>query len=147
MLYFAAQYSFPYVKKRICVVKQRVQELSPIEVALDEMQMRVTELEEVVFMKPTDIKKLQLRLQVSIEVNAFIHSSAFSNLLRIVFSEYLYPICFTLYSANNNNNVSRGWGEGVILIHPRGLDVNIQPLYSRLSTRDEESHPTRGSSI
>jgi hypothetical protein len=88
MLYFAAQYSFPYVKKRIRVVKQRVQELSPIEVALDEMQMRVTELEEVVFMKPTDIKKLQLRLQVSIEVNAFIHSSAFSNLLRIVFSEY-----------------------------------------------------------
>jgi hypothetical protein len=46
------------------VVKQQVQELSPIEVALDEMQMRVNELEEVVFMKPTDAKKLQLRLQV-----------------------------------------------------------------------------------
>jgi hypothetical protein len=55
------------VKKRIRVVKYRVQELSPIEVALDEMQMRVTELEEVVFMKPTDAKKLQLRLQVGIE--------------------------------------------------------------------------------
>jgi len=48
-------------------VKHRVQELSPIEVALDEMQMRVTELEEVVFMKPTDAKKLQLRLQVGTE--------------------------------------------------------------------------------
>jgi len=48
-------------------VKLRVQELSPIEVALDEMQMRVTELEEVVFMKPTDAKKLQLRLQVGTE--------------------------------------------------------------------------------
>jgi len=67
LLVFIAQYSFPYVKKRIRVVKHRVQELSPIEVALDEMQMRVTELEEVVFMKPTDAKKLQLRLQVGTE--------------------------------------------------------------------------------
>jgi hypothetical protein len=67
LLVFIAQYSFPYVKKRIRVVKHRVLELSPIEVALDEMQMRVTELEEVVFMKPTDAKKLQLRLQVGTE--------------------------------------------------------------------------------
>ncbi|XP_069677062.1 dedicator of cytokinesis protein 9 isoform X2 [Periplaneta americana] len=66
------QYSFPYVKKRIRVVQQRIQELSPIEVALDEMQARVAELEEVVFMKPTDAKKLQLRLQgsVCVQVNA-----------------------------------------------------------------------------
>jgi hypothetical protein len=57
--------------KRICVVKQQLQELSPIEVALDEMQMRVTELEEVVFMKPTDAKKLQLRLQVCAQISKF----------------------------------------------------------------------------
>nr|CAD7194888.1 unnamed protein product [Timema douglasi] len=61
-------YTFPYVKKRIAVVKRRVLELNPIEVALDEMQLRVSELEEVVFSKPTDTKKLQLRLQATQEL-------------------------------------------------------------------------------
>ncbi|KAJ8916213.1 hypothetical protein NQ315_016352 [Exocentrus adspersus] len=56
-------YSFPYVKKRIAVESRRQTELSPIEVAIDEMQVRVAELEDVVFTKPTDAKKLQLRLQ------------------------------------------------------------------------------------
>lgn len=46
--------------------------MSPIEVAIDEMQTRVSELEEVVFTQPTDSKKLQLRLQgsVCVQVNA-----------------------------------------------------------------------------
>lgn len=46
-------------------------ELTPIEVAIDEMQNRVLELEEVV-MPPIDVKKLQLRLQgsVAVQVNA-----------------------------------------------------------------------------
>lgn len=46
-------------------------ELNPIEVAIDEMQTRVHELEEVV-MPPIDVKKLQLRLQgsVAVQVNA-----------------------------------------------------------------------------
>lgn len=39
-------------------------ELTPIEVALDEMRQRVAELEEVVFLQPPDAKKLQLKLQV-----------------------------------------------------------------------------------
>ncbi|KAI4466055.1 dedicator of cytokinesis dock [Holotrichia oblita] len=66
------EYSFPYVKKRIQVVSKRTVELSPIEVAIDEMQTRVSELEEVVFTQPTDSKKLQLRLQgsVCVQVNA-----------------------------------------------------------------------------
>lgn len=93
LLNFAAHYSFPYVKKRICVVKQRVHELSPIEVALDEMQMRVTELEEVVFMKPTDAKKLQLRLQVGAEINTH----------RSWFLEFSYPIVRTFYGTSNSN--------------------------------------------
>lgn len=67
-----AQYSFPYVKKRILVISKRTTELSPIEVAIDEMQTRVAELEDVVFSQPTDVKKLQLRLQgsVCVQVNA-----------------------------------------------------------------------------
>jgi len=49
-----------------------VYELSPIEVALDEMQIKVAEIEEVVLAQPTDAKKLQLRLQgsVCVQVNA-----------------------------------------------------------------------------
>lgn len=51
---------------------RRTQELSPIEVAIDEMSQRVSELEDVVFTEPTDVKKLQLRLQgsVCVQVNA-----------------------------------------------------------------------------
>ncbi|KAI5737707.1 hypothetical protein M8J76_015984 [Diaphorina citri] len=66
------EYSFPYVKKRLKVVSKREIELSPIEVALDEMNQRVAELADVVFTKPTDPKKLQLRLQgsVCVQVNA-----------------------------------------------------------------------------
>lgn len=54
------------------VTSRRTTELSPIEVAIDEMQTRVTELEDVVFTQPTDAKKLQLRLQgsVCVQVNA-----------------------------------------------------------------------------
>ncbi|KAG8197439.1 hypothetical protein JTE90_014923 [Oedothorax gibbosus] len=65
-------YSFPYVKKRIPVFSKEVQVLSPIEVAIDEMLARVNELEEVVRLQPTDLKKLQLKLQgsISVQVNA-----------------------------------------------------------------------------
>lgn len=76
-----AQYSFPYIKKRILVVEKRIMELSPIEVALDEMRQRVQELEDVALIGPTDVKKLQLRLQGSIcvTVNAgpLAYASAF----------------------------------------------------------------------
>lgn len=51
---------------------RRIIELSPIEVAIDEMQIRVAELEDVVFNAQPDAKKLQLRLQgsVCVQVNA-----------------------------------------------------------------------------
>ncbi|XP_046801716.1 dedicator of cytokinesis protein 9 isoform X4 [Lucilia cuprina] len=64
-------YSFPYVLKRIPVKSREIIELSPIEVAIDEMQTKVTELEETI-LPPADVKKLQLRLQgsVAVQVNA-----------------------------------------------------------------------------
>lgn len=52
------------MKKRLRVIDRTEIELTPIEVALDEMNQRVNEMEEVVFSRPTDAKKLQLRLQV-----------------------------------------------------------------------------------
>lgn len=70
-LFPVAQYSFPYVLKRIPVKDKQSIELSPIEVAIDEMNNRVAELEDVV-LPPIDVKKLQLRLQgsVAVTVNA-----------------------------------------------------------------------------
>lgn len=70
MLYIAT-YSFPYVLKRVPIKDKQSIELSPIEVAIDEMQNRVAELEQVV-LPPIDVKKLQLRLQgsVAVQVNA-----------------------------------------------------------------------------
>ena len=67
-LRIAASHSFPYVKKRIQVVYHIDVELSPIEVAIDAMQTKVSEIEEVLDMKKTDLKKLQLKLQGSVSV-------------------------------------------------------------------------------
>lgn len=52
---------FPYVKRRVMVVDRQVEEKSPIEVALLEMESQVAELTEIVNAKVPDIKKLQLR--------------------------------------------------------------------------------------
>lgn len=60
-----AQYSFPYVLKRVAVKDRQIMELSPIEVAIDEMQTKISELEDVVLIQTIDVKKLQLRLQGS----------------------------------------------------------------------------------
>lgn len=71
VLMLAARYSFPYVLKRIPVKSREIIELSPIEVAIDEMQSKVSELEEII-LPPADVKKLQLHLQgsVAVTVNA-----------------------------------------------------------------------------
>ncbi|XP_061183678.1 dedicator of cytokinesis protein 9-like isoform X1 [Saccostrea echinata] len=65
-------HSFPYMKKRIEVVKKTDTVLQPIEVAIDEMQSKVVDIREVVNLSRPDLKKLQLRLQgsVSAQVNA-----------------------------------------------------------------------------
>ena len=42
------------------------EELSPIEVAIDEMKIRVSELDEVVSQRVPDLKRLQLKLQGSV---------------------------------------------------------------------------------
>lgn len=71
-------YHFPYVVKRIPVISKSVQILSPIEVAIDEMESRVKELQDVINYSGRDsgnrpdLKKLQLKLQgsISVQVNA-----------------------------------------------------------------------------
>ncbi|XP_057325532.1 dedicator of cytokinesis protein 9 isoform X5 [Microplitis mediator] len=111
------QYSFPYIKKRIPIIEKKVIELTPIEVALDEMRQRVQELEDVALIAPTDVKKLQLRLQgsVCVTVNAgpLTYASAFLDPalspqypddkvdeLKDVFRDFI-KICYTALQINS----------------------------------------------
>ncbi|GAB5576046.1 dedicator of cytokinesis protein 10 isoform X11 [Prionailurus iriomotensis] len=63
---------FPYVKKRIQVISQSSTELNPIEVAIDEMSKKVSELNQLCTMDEVDMIRLQLKVQgsVSVKVNA-----------------------------------------------------------------------------
>ncbi|XP_043926200.1 dedicator of cytokinesis protein 10 isoform X3 [Protopterus annectens] len=65
-------HTFPYVKKRIEVVNQTSTELNPIEVAIDEMSKKVSELNELCTVDEVDMIRLQLKLHgsVSTKVNA-----------------------------------------------------------------------------
>lgn len=74
--FFSASHTFPYVKKRIEVVEHNEQELSPIEVAIDEIQSKTNDLNEVVRAVTPDVKKLQLNLQgcVSTQVSMTVQS-------------------------------------------------------------------------
>lgn len=80
MYLIAAEYSFPYAKKRIQVTDKKIIELSPIQVALDEMRQRVQELQDVAITSGTaDAKKLQLKLQGSICVTVNAGPLAYAN--------------------------------------------------------------------
>ncbi|XP_034006991.1 dedicator of cytokinesis protein 9 isoform X7 [Trematomus bernacchii] len=63
---------FPYVKKRIAVMYQHQTDLSPIEVAIDEMSVKVAELRLLCSASEVDMIRLQLKLQgsISVQVNA-----------------------------------------------------------------------------
>ncbi|XP_056296692.1 dedicator of cytokinesis protein 10 isoform X4 [Pseudoliparis swirei] len=67
-----ASSSFPYLKKRIQVVEQQSTEMNPIEVAIDEMSRKVSELNQLCNTEEVDMIRLQLKLQgsVSVKVNA-----------------------------------------------------------------------------
>ncbi|XP_077063674.1 dedicator of cytokinesis protein 10 isoform X2 [Siphateles boraxobius] len=64
--------SLPFLKKRIEVVDQQSTEMNPIEVAIDEMSRKVSELKQLCNMEEVDMIRLQLKLQgsVSVKVNA-----------------------------------------------------------------------------
>ncbi|XP_070173876.1 dedicator of cytokinesis protein 9-like isoform X3 [Littorina saxatilis] len=70
----ATTHTFPYIKKRVEVMTGGRREivLTPIEVAIDEMQTKVASLREVINSPIADAKKLQLNLQgcVSSRVHA-----------------------------------------------------------------------------
>lgn len=88
---FTAEYSFPYVLKRIPVKDRQFVELEPIEVAIDEMQTKVCELEDVV-VSPIDIKKLQLRLQGAIAVQVNSGPLSYASAFLDANSSEIYPL-------------------------------------------------------
>lgn len=57
------------MKRRVPVIETQVEEKSPIEVAITEMESQVIELAEVVNTKSPDLKKLQLRYLLPIFVD------------------------------------------------------------------------------
>lgn len=63
-----ATHCFPYVKKRIAVMYQHHTDLSPIEVAIDEMSKKVAEIKHLCSSSEVDMIRLQLKLQGSISV-------------------------------------------------------------------------------
>lgn len=74
-----ASSSFPYLKKRIQVVEQQSTEMNPIEVAIDEMSRKVSELNQLCNMEEVDMIRLQLKLQGSVSVKVGVgppHSNA-----------------------------------------------------------------------
>lgn len=66
--FLLASSSFPYLKKRIQVVEQQSTEMNPIEVAIDEMARKVSELNQLCNMEEVDMIRLQLKLQGSVSV-------------------------------------------------------------------------------
>ncbi|XP_034021009.1 dedicator of cytokinesis protein 11 isoform X2 [Thalassophryne amazonica] len=64
--------TFPYVKKRVEVVGEKQLELKPVDVAIDEMKARTSELTKLCSSQEVDMIQLQLKLQgcVSVQVNA-----------------------------------------------------------------------------
>lgn len=69
-----ATHCFPYVKKRIAVMYQHQTDLSPIEVAIDEMNAKVGELRLLCSASEVDMIRLQLKLQGSISVQVGLKS-------------------------------------------------------------------------
>lgn len=72
--FFVAEYTFPAVVNRLRVVDSTEENLSPIVVAIDDMQRRVTELRSETHSQ--DIKRIQLRLQGSVSVQVSIYGIA-----------------------------------------------------------------------
>ena len=72
------------MKKRVRIVNQQSENLSPIDFAVDEMRKKVTELNEVVYQTKPDLKQLQLKLQgcVSAQVSHRTQRGRLSNQTR-----------------------------------------------------------------
>uniref|UniRef100_A0A8C5H908 Dedicator of cytokinesis protein 9-like n=1 Tax=Gouania willdenowi TaxID=441366 RepID=A0A8C5H908_GOUWI len=82
---------FPYVKKRIAVMYQHQTDLSPIEVAIDEMSAKVAEVRLLCSASEVDMIRLQLKLQGSISVQVNVGPLAYARAFLDDSSAKKYP--------------------------------------------------------
>lgn len=61
---------FPYIKTRLLVSSVEEIELTPIEVALEDLNFRLDQLNHVLTVNPPDVTYLQLILQVNLFLNS-----------------------------------------------------------------------------
>lgn len=90
-----ASHLFPYVKKRIQVISQTSTELNPIEVAIDEMSKKVSELNQLCTMEEVDMIRLQLKLQGSVSVKVMT-ISCLSSLFFLNASTSIFILIFII---------------------------------------------------
>lgn len=132
---FAASHSFPYMKKRIEVVKKTDSVLHPIEVAIDEMQSKVVDIREVVNLSRPDLKKLQLRLQGSVSAQVITSLSLslsdckwYIYLISLVLSKFL--LFQVLYFITIFSPIEGKVSNTVVLNIPCTFDFECNKIYA-----------------
>lgn len=73
------------MKKRIQVISQTSTELNPIEVAIDEMSKKVSELNQLCTMEEVDMIRLQLKLQGSVSVKVMTICAFFGFFFKCIY--------------------------------------------------------------
>ncbi|RUS77352.1 hypothetical protein EGW08_014889 [Elysia chlorotica] len=124
-------HSFPFVKKRIEVKEGGHREivLTPIEVAIDEMQIKVADLKEAINSPVPDMKRLHLKLQgaVSAQVNAgpLAYAEAFLN-----------PETISKYPSDKSDRLKAVFREFVATCKD-ALDLNAKLISTQLKEYHE----------
>ncbi|XP_052757821.1 dedicator of cytokinesis protein 9 isoform X1 [Galleria mellonella] len=129
LTHLTAENWFPYVKRRVPVVDTQVEEKSPIEVAVAEMESQVVELAEIVNAKSTDLKKLQLRLQGSICVQVNAGPLAYAN-------AFLDPTLAPMYPDELVDKLKATFKEFLTICHS-ALQLNAKLISSDQVTYHE----------
>ncbi|KAF1745392.1 hypothetical protein MXB_4772 [Myxobolus squamalis] len=93
---FTTSKCFPDIKRRIPIIKSKVYEMTPIEVAIDEMKTQVKDLKFLVNLKPPDMKGLQLKLQGSVCVTVNAGPLAYANTFLKRDVKISLPVAYTV---------------------------------------------------
>ncbi|XP_061379186.1 dedicator of cytokinesis protein 9 isoform X2 [Danaus plexippus] len=129
LTHLTAENWFPYVKRRVPVIDTQIEEKSPIEVAVSEMESQVAELSEIVNAKSPDIKKLQLRLQGSICVQVNAGPLAYAN-------AFLDPTLAPMYPDDMVEKLKATFKEFLTVCHA-ALQLNAKLISSDQVTYQE----------
>uniref|UniRef100_A0A8D0CW74 Dedicator of cytokinesis 9 n=1 Tax=Sander lucioperca TaxID=283035 RepID=A0A8D0CW74_SANLU len=119
---------FPYVKKRIAVMYQHHTDLSPIEVAIDEMSKKVAEIKQLCSSSEVDMIRLQLKLQGSISVQVNAGPLAYAR-------AFLDDACAKKYPDNKVKQLKEVFSRHFVEACGHGLSIN-----ERLIKEDQQEY-------